>query len=86
MALITCPECKNSVSDQARTCPNCGFPIKKLEHTSQYITNRGGEERGRERLDQLLRDGWRITNTVHEIEGPTSDGETWDVVEYFLER
>lgn len=27
MALITCPECSKSVSDQAKSCPGCGFPI-----------------------------------------------------------
>lgn len=27
MALINCPECNNLVSDMARMCPNCGFPI-----------------------------------------------------------
>ena len=83
MPLITCPDCKNSISDQAPTCPNCGRP-KKREHTSQYVTNRGGVERGREYLNKYLREGWRITNTVHEIE--SADGDTWDVVEYFLER
>lgn len=29
MSLIACPECKQSVSDQARTCPHCGFPLNK---------------------------------------------------------
>ena len=29
MALITCPECGKSVSDQAQSCPHCGFPLKK---------------------------------------------------------
>jgi hypothetical protein len=28
MALISCPECLKSVSDKARTCPHCGYPIK----------------------------------------------------------
>ena len=27
MALIQCPECAHEVSDQAVSCPNCGFPI-----------------------------------------------------------
>ena len=27
MALIQCPECANEVSDQAVSCPKCGFPI-----------------------------------------------------------
>ncbi len=27
MALINCPECQKEVSNNAYTCPNCGFPI-----------------------------------------------------------
>jgi DNA-directed RNA polymerase subunit RPC12/RpoP len=27
--IIQCPECSKQVSDQAYTCPNCGFSIKK---------------------------------------------------------
>jgi hypothetical protein len=27
MALITCPECKNEISDTAKTCPKCGFKM-----------------------------------------------------------
>lgn len=26
--LIECPECKNSVSSQAPSCPHCGFMVK----------------------------------------------------------
>lgn len=29
MALINCPECKKQVSEQAKTCPNCGFQIER---------------------------------------------------------
>ena len=29
MALITCPECKKEVSDQAEVCIHCGYPLKK---------------------------------------------------------
>ena len=31
MALIKCPECGKEVSDNASSCPNCGFPIKEKE-------------------------------------------------------
>lgn len=27
MALISCPECAQSVSELARACPHCGFPV-----------------------------------------------------------
>ncbi len=29
MALIECPECKKTISDQAKVCVGCGFPIKQ---------------------------------------------------------
>ncbi|MCU9949143.1 zinc ribbon domain-containing protein [Pseudomonas solani] len=28
MALIDCPECNRSISDQAPSCPQCGYPMK----------------------------------------------------------
>ena len=28
MALIQCPECTGKVSDRARACPHCGFPVR----------------------------------------------------------
>lgn len=30
MALIKCPECKNEVSDKAKACPRCGYPVAEL--------------------------------------------------------
>jgi len=30
MAITECPECKNEVSSEAKTCPKCGFRIKKF--------------------------------------------------------
>lgn len=29
MAVITCPECKQSISDQAEVCIHCGYPLVK---------------------------------------------------------
>lgn len=29
MAMISCPECNNTMSDQADACPNCGYPLRK---------------------------------------------------------
>lgn len=31
MSLIKCPECKREISDQANSCPHCGFPLQKKE-------------------------------------------------------
>ena len=40
MALITCPECTQRISDRAATCPNCGFPIgAKPEHKNPRTTS-----------------------------------------------
>lgn len=30
MAMMKCPECGNDVSDKAKTCIHCGFPISSL--------------------------------------------------------
>lgn len=29
MPLIICPECKKNISDRAKTCPHCGFPMER---------------------------------------------------------
>ena len=29
MALMSCPECRQSVSDQASACPHCGYIISR---------------------------------------------------------
>ena len=36
MALIKCPECGNSVSDQAAQCIHCGYPFENLEPSKTY--------------------------------------------------
>ena len=43
MPLITCPECAKNVSDQAASCPHCGYPVAKrpeTELTSSDISDR----------------------------------------------
>ncbi len=35
MALITCPDCRKSVSDRATACPNCGAPVSQAGSASQ---------------------------------------------------
>ena len=32
MALINCPECQKEISNQAQSCPYCGFPIAKNQN------------------------------------------------------
>lgn len=33
MALLKCPECSGTISDQAITCPHCGYPLKAVTNT-----------------------------------------------------
>lgn len=37
MALISCPECGQSVSDTARKCPSCGYVLKKTNVKKLFI-------------------------------------------------
>lgn len=32
MSLINCPECNHEMSDTAKSCPNCGYNVKKYLH------------------------------------------------------
>lgn len=36
MSLIQCPECSHDVSDQAPTCPSCGYPLKDQVHEPEF--------------------------------------------------
>lgn len=37
MALINCPECGKEISDKAKTCPDCGYPIAINKKYQLYI-------------------------------------------------
>ena len=39
MALIKCPECSKEVSDKAKTCPHCGYPLTNNEKTNTVLVN-----------------------------------------------
>ena len=30
MALVNCPECGKEISDKAKSCPNCAYPIQAV--------------------------------------------------------
>ena len=36
MALIACPECNQSVSEKAESCPHCGNPLKSAPRPSPW--------------------------------------------------
>lgn len=37
MALITCPECGQSISDKAAACPHCGSPLERAERETEQL-------------------------------------------------
>ena len=39
MALIICPECGRELSDKAKNCPHCGFPINEVLPKTQENTS-----------------------------------------------
>lgn len=41
MALMHCPECNKEVSDKAKACPNCGYPISLTDENSSKNSNLG---------------------------------------------
>lgn len=40
MALIKCPECGNQISDQAKSCPQCGFVLNKNGSNDKVINRK----------------------------------------------
>lgn len=49
MALISCPECTNEISDSAETCPKCGFRLKPPQPNlvpTRYIPVSNGPLKG----------------------------------------
>lgn len=41
MAIIKCPECGQQMSDNAKTCPHCGYNIKK--HFTKHNNTNGNK-------------------------------------------
>ena len=86
MALINCKECHASVSDQANTCPHCGYPLKKPERHILETGQRGDKVFDQAKLDALLRDGWKIVNKRVYDEYFNADGQYTCLITYILER
>lgn len=40
MALINCPECKREISDAAKQCPHCGFPISEMNNAPSNVSDK----------------------------------------------
>lgn len=53
MSLITCPECKSEISDEAHSCPKCGFPFK-VDRETNYTADKGKREKPRRKTRKWL--------------------------------
>jgi DNA-directed RNA polymerase subunit RPC12/RpoP len=80
MALIKCPECGRQVSDQAAACPECGYPIRKVEYKFVTVSKsvRYGGYADKDEYERLLREGWQVVDErLEEVEN--DDGEVYAV-------
>lgn len=39
MSLIKCPECHKEISDKAKTCPHCGYPLEQYGNNVETTQN-----------------------------------------------
>lgn len=82
MALITCPECTNSVSDLAEACPKCGYPLLKTEHATIEVYSDGeGGLVGARYLKEMKANGWAVVDTDE-----FTDRDSVDVTRYKLQK
>lgn len=44
MALISCPECKNEVSNKAEKCPKCAYPINPSKPIAKEVVKEVGSK------------------------------------------
>ena len=87
MALISCPECRQGVSDQAMSCPKCGYPLKRTEYMFHDVVECGSvSTSGQSELDELLRKGWRIVDKEEGDDGTDCDGYSYYKTTYKLQR
>lgn len=51
--LIPCPECARQVSDRAKACPECGFPISEHVAEQHQLARRAALLESRERVGEI---------------------------------
>ena len=54
MALIKCPECKNSISNKAEKCPHCGVPSSYFADLGQELEVSSGSQLDYKNLGNIL--------------------------------
>ena len=55
MALIKCPECGNNISDKAKACIHCGYPMEALTQENDLVNSENFVKRSIS-LSKLLSD------------------------------
>lgn len=64
MALITCPECGGKVSDKAKACIHCGYPINEKQYSEDNDLDNVLRELGfgeMEKVEPIVVDDDKIT-------------------------
>jgi hypothetical protein len=51
--LIACPECARQVSDRAKACPDCGFPVAEHVGEQQAAAERAARLASREHVGEI---------------------------------
>jgi DNA-directed RNA polymerase subunit RPC12/RpoP len=51
--LISCPECWQQVSDRAKACPDCGFPVSEHVAEQRELDRRKALVASRERVGEI---------------------------------
>ena len=64
VALIKCPECKRKISNSAKQCPGCGFPLEQSFVLTDTPTTKNSKT-----LKSWLRDVWDWLNDIFESLG-----------------
>jgi hypothetical protein len=54
MALITCPECGESISDKAASCPRCGFPSQPQSTIEKHCDQPKSKRKPKKAIKVLL--------------------------------
>lgn len=100
MALIKCPECGNNVSDKAKVCIHCGYPIQSIKDNKLYRViieklNYDGTQKDKSELllycANFLRDNCNVNHyksieCVKKLPYVVSDGLTKENAEYIVKN
>lgn len=85
--LLSCPECDQSVSDKAMTCPHCGYPLVKATSNKPVKKKHMKLPNGFGRITKLsnksLRKPYRVMVTIGTDENGKPIGKLLKPVSYF---